>query len=457
MAKYTLIVITGILVVVIGAILIREPSREAMTSVVPVAAAVPAILLHEPVPLHAVEHAIEGLPIWRASATQKPTLLLLSNAFQLQAPPAELSAKVDSLAANGTREELGLQGNPQASDPLLLPTMALDIALRAGWFGRVFWALPLRNQEQTLSPDGLRRQLLEEGLLDAAEADSLRLEGNVIRGQVRGLPLVAATLSNLPEVAGPVVVHIDQSYFQQLYKNEVATPVFPIIYDTLAGLRNRRLPVYAVTFDQGNLDGRIALDVRFTAEFIRPLLEHPETFEQPAPELWKRQADVLYLANFFQKERVAEINLTMEKEAPQAAWVKYNLFHSAAEHKDGSAALNYLAEAVRRDRIYALEYLDLAQIAYDKKRPDEALRMLGLAADALPEMAQIRIQKAQLASELGERDQALTMVEELRKLPWSKHYYAGIPSYLEGFEHFLTTNGSAPPPLPRHGSGAGNP
>lgn len=456
MAKYPLVVIAGILVVVIGAILSSAPSRDALPSMVPVAAAVPAILLHEPVPLHAVEHAVEALPLWRASATQKPTLLLLSNAFQLQAPPKELLAKVDGLAANGTREELARQGNPQASDPLLLPTMALDIALRAGWFGQIFWALPLRDHEQALSPDGLRRQLLEEGLLDAAEADSLRLEGNVIRGQVRGLPLVAAALSNLPELAGPVVIHVDQSYFQQLYKNEVATPVFPIIYDTLAGLRNRRLLVCAVSFDQGNLDGRIALDVRFTAEFIRPLLEHPETFEQPAPELWKRQSDVLYLANFFQKERVGELNLAMEKEAPQAAWVKYNLFHSAAEHKDGSAALNYLAEAVRRDRIYALEYLDLAQMAYEKKRPDEAMRMLGLAAEALPEMAQIRIQMAQLASEMGERDRALELIGALRKLSWSKYYYAGIPDYLEGFEHFLTTNGSAPSPLPRFGIGDGN-
>lgn len=113
--------------------------------------------------------------------------------------------------------------------------------------------------------------------------------------------------------------------------------------------------------------------------------------------------------------------------------MKFSLFRSAADHREGTAALAYLAEAVRLDPVYALEYLDLADMAYEKGRPDEALRMLRQAARALPEVPRIRLNIAQLSHDVGDTTEALGEVDALRRLPWSSIYYPDTAKYLEGF------------------------
>ena len=47
-----------------------------------------------------------------------------------------------------------------------------------------------------------------------------------------------------------------------------------------------------------------------------------------------------------------------QQEAPDAGWVKFNLYRSAAEHKEGAKALDYLSKAVALDPLFALAVLD---------------------------------------------------------------------------------------------------
>jgi tetratricopeptide (TPR) repeat protein len=227
------------------------------------------------------------------------------------------------------------------------------------------------------------------------------------------------------------------SYFKNLYKNDIATPLLHLVFQTLTELRERRVPVLAVTFCYGNLDERIALDVRFVGDLIAALFAQPSMFTQPVPVNWERQGQILTLYNLFQKEKARELAVAQENDLPDAAWVKFNLYQAAAAHKEGGKALAYLGEAVRLDKIYALEYLNLAEMAYDKQRPDEALRMLKLAGETFPDNPGIRLQIAQLNAELGDSKTALHIVRQLQLLPWSSVYQAPIPAYLQGFAEFL--------------------
>lgn len=407
-----------------------------------------SVLLDDPVPVQRVELPGEALAEWRLHAPERPTLLLLADNPMLAPVPPVLRERVGTLLAESAREEIARRSFSKSSDPLMMPVMTVDAALRAGWFSRIVWVLPLRDPAQELSVEAYRQQLRENHMMDEGELLRLEAEKYLLRGTVRGTPFLAGALDRLPPLAGPVIVHIDQSYFQNCYKNEVATPLLSIVYDTLFQLRERQLPVLAVTFAHGNLEERVSLDVRFLGEILAHFVEHPERANDPAPPNWQRQADIFHLELLFEKDKMRDLALAMERDDSESAWVKFALYRVAAAKKAGDSALDYLAEAVRRDPVYAIEYLNLAQMAYEKRRPDAALQMLERAAAVFPDNPQIKLKQAQLVDEVGDRKTALQLVEQLQQLPWSPVYYPQMPDYLQGFREYLQTAPSPSRPAP---------
>jgi len=397
-------------------------------------------LLDEPTSVYRFETTAEALSVWRRAA-ERPTLLLLSNNPHLQPTPEELREQTAFLINNANVAELAMASTDRNSDPLLLPGMAVDAALRNDLFQELIWVLPLRDPSQELSLEEFTEQLVKSGLANEQEGTSLSLTEKIFQGTLRDKPFTATALPFLQSLQQPVIVHIDLSYFQPLYKNEIATPLLDIVYQTLLTLQKLQLETLAVTFSYGQLDSQISLDVRFLGDIINYLVEDPSRFDQPIPKNWQRQRDALYLANFFQKDKVRELYEAQEQDAPETAWVKFNLYRAAAEHKEGTKALNYLAEAVSLDSMFALEYQELSQMAFEKQRPDEALRMLKLMAEAFSQDPFLKLQIAQLANDLGEKETSLEMLGQLRNLEWSEFYYPQMPQYLVDLTKFVQTGG----------------
>lgn len=399
----------------------------------------PVKLLIEALPLQRSELPAEALASWRDHAASRPTLLILSGNPMLAPVPPTLRNEVQQLLAQGSRADFSRRGSMNVPDPILTPIMTVDAALRADWFSQVVWVVPLRDSTKQLPVEAYRQVLGENGMLDPQEMATLQFDKYLLRGSVRGKPFLVGALDQLPSLEGPLIVYVDQSYFQELYKNEVATPLLTIVYDTIYQLREQRLSVLAVNFNYGNLDGRISLDVRFLAEVMSHFVEHPERAQQPPPRNWQRMADIFHLGTLFETEKSRDLALTMERDDPESAWVQFALYRAAAARKAGDYALRYLAEAVKRDRIYAVEYLNLAQMAYDKRRPDASLQMLQLAATAFPDNPHIQLQMAKLAGEMGDRATARKLVAQLQKLPWSSVYFPDVAAYLGGFDEYLQT------------------
>ena len=406
-------------------------------------------LLNEPAELEIFESTAEALASWRRFRAERPALLLLANNPHLVPVPEELRKPAAILIDNAPPSSLAEATTDRSPAPLLFPGMAIDAALRNGWFRELVWALPLRDPAQELSLEKFSEQLTQARLADPRDMATLTLADRVFQGRLLETPFTAAALPLLQDLPQPVVVHIDLGYFQPLYKNEIATPLFDILHNTLATLRKMHLKVLAVTFSYGHRDNRTALDVRFIGDILAWLIEDPARIDAPVPALWNRQRDALYLANFFQKEQVRELHLAQEQEAPEAAWVKFNLYRSAAEHKEGDQALAYLARAVELNPMFALEYFALSDLAYERQRPEEALRMLQLAATAFPNDPFIKLQMAELAAEMGEKETALHLLNALRNLSWSEVYYpqmkqylAEVTAYVQGKPAPVTSNGS---------------
>lgn len=393
----------------------------------------PVIFMEQGITLFRGETLADALPVWRRFAAQKPALLLLSNDPALLPPPSELQTQIDAMLANGTDAALRQAGNPLQPAPLFLPVMTVDLALRQGWLRELVWAFPQIDLAQEVKLEALREQLTSNRLADAEEAGTLQLADKVFSGKLRGIPFRAAALPNLAQLDGPVIVHLDLSYLQKIHKNEIATPIIPLAGGILKQLKERKLQVLAVTFSYNHAEGNIPLGVRFLGEFISGLTEKPERLAQPLPKRWATQKDILYLENFFQKDEIRRLVEQQAQEKPDAAWVQYNRYHTAGLFKEGDKALQYLAKAVALDRMYAIEYLQLAQRAAETKASDPALRAMKLAGAAFPDNPLIKLQIAELAMDLGEKETAKTLVKELRKLPWSPVYYRDMPQHLDGF------------------------
>ena len=379
-------------------------------------------------------------------------MLLISNNPHLKPVPEELRKAATILIHNANQKSLKLATTDRNPAPLLLPGMALDAAMRCGWFREIAWALPLRDPAQELSLEKFKEQLTSSGVANEYEVKSINLADRVFHGTLRDTPFRAAALPLIKELNGPVIVHIDLSYFQPLYKSEIATPLLDIVFQTLLTLQKMHLETLAVTFSYGHLDSQIALDVRFLGDIFPYLIEDPARLNQPVPLNWQRQRDTLYLANFFQKDKVRELYEAQDKDDPDQAWIKFNLYRSAAEHKEGTKALDYLALAVALDPTYALEYQELSALAYEKQRPDEALRMLQLSSESFPQDPFLKLQMAQLANELGKKEVALEMLNKIRNLEWSEFYYPQMPEYLSGLTAFVQS-GEVPQMSPGAGGG----
>ncbi len=397
-------------------------------------------LLNEPTPVYRFETTAEALSVWRR-ASERPTLLLLSNNPHLTPVPEEMRSKAKILISNANAETLAMAATDRNPAPLILPGMAIDAALRNGWFKELAWALPIRDPAQEVALEKFTEQLAQSRIADEEEIASITETERIFHGSLRNTAFSAAALPLLQGLQQPVIVHIDLSYFQPLYKNEIATPLLDIVFNTLSTLKKMHLNALAVTFSYGHLDSQIGLDVRFLGDIVSDLIEDPTLMDQPIPLNWQRQRDSLYLANFFQKEKIRELFEAQEKDAVDLAWIKFNLYRSAAENKQGTKALTSLAEAVRLDSMYALEFGELSNLAYEKQRPDEALRMLKLASDAFPQDPFIKLQIAQLASEVGEQEYALEMLNKIRNLEWSDTYYPKMPQYLSDLTDFVHSDG----------------
>ena len=422
---------------------IEQNQNEAVTERPIFESLVATELLNEPTPVYRFEPTAEALSVWRRT-TERPTLLLLSNNPHLTPVPELLRDKTTLLINNANIEKLSMATSDRNPSPLILPGMAIDAALRNGWFKELAWALPVRDPAMDVSLENFTAQLSESGIANQEESSSIALTEKTLHGSLRNTAFRAAALPLLQDLSQPVIVHIDLSYFQPLYKNEIATPLLDIVFNTLATLKKMQLQTLAVTFSYGHLDSQISLDVRFLGDVIAYLIEDPTRLDQPIPTNWQRQRDALYLGNFFQKEKVNELYKAQEQDAPSDAWVKFNLYRSATENKEGSAALDYLAEAVALDYLYALEYQQLSQRAYEKGRPDEAFRMFTLASESFPQDPFIKFQMVQLAHKIGEKEAALHLLNQLSNLQWSDFYYPQMPQYITDLTTFVQTGEGSP-------------
>ena len=388
-------------------------------------------LLQEPLEPVLLENPAQALGYWQEYRVIQPTLILLSNDPFLQPLPPQTAEQILSDMASASRQELVTRATSRISNPLLIPTMAISAALRQQLFSNIIWELPLDTSVEKLSKTTLRSQLLGYGAISADEASSIEYDNGVFSGRIRDTPFQARHPQAMSPVTGPVIVHIDLSYFAPLYKGEIETPLYPLIYRTLDKLRKQKAQVLAVTISYSNQNDNLPLSTRFIGPDLATIFQQPVLLNKEIPSLWKQRTNILYLPNFFQSTKVNELLQDMVKSAPDQPSINFAFYQALRAQKRGDVALNYLAKAVTLDRGYALEYLLLASLARQNNLLDKALEMLQLAAVSFPDDPFILIQRIGLLQELSQIDEAQTVLKQLEGLDWSEIFYPRWPAKLD--------------------------
>lgn len=395
----------------------------------------PVKLLQEPIEAVLVETPTEAIPEWRKYKEHKPALVILSNHPFLQQIPPAIQKEALQLILNGSQDEIDQKTVFHSANPTLLPQMAISAALQAGLFSKVIWVLPLPAETPMVFPAAIQIRLVTVKDISKEEASTLKVSDKLISGRLRNTPWEICKIDALPEVSEPVVLHIDLSYFSAIYQNEIITPLYTMLADVGTKIRDTGWEGLSATVSQSNFSGDISLKTRFLGQDISRLLIEPDLLNKEMPELWRQRSQALYLDNLFQKERIMNIYLNLEKNFPEDAAIKYGLFDISGQLKESKRALQYLDEAIAIDNIYALEYLALAERAAKKgSDPAAAYSLLEKASDVFGNDPFITLKKIGMHKEMGTLEHAIEMIKELQKLPWSPIFDPEMPQFLKELE-----------------------
>ena len=84
-----------------------------------------------------------------------------------------MTKKTTILISNANAKSLALATTDRNPAPLILPGMAVDAALRNGWFKELAWALPLRDPAQEVNLEKFTEQMKQARLADDEEISSI--------------------------------------------------------------------------------------------------------------------------------------------------------------------------------------------------------------------------------------------------------------------------------------------
>lgn len=380
---------------------------------------------------HTIELASDALPLWRQYREQKPALVVMSYDPFLEPISDETVPQVKELILTGSDQELRNKSGFYRAETLLLSTQAVSAAIGAELFSEIIWLFPSKQGPEGLSLDKFREQMLKAGFLSPTEVAQLRLDQATFSGSLRGIPFRAVHHLGFEKPAGPALLHIDLSFFDGLYDNEVSTPLYTLLSQTANRLRQQQWSPLATSLSYSTLEGVIALESRFLLSNLAELLGDPTLLDQQIPQSWDLRGQALYAADMFTEAKKFELFEQAAALAPNDPTAIYDLFQAHLKNKRIAQALEALDKAAQLDRGYAAGYLAIANMAQQDGNLQATLDFLNRADNYFPENPFIDIGRAELLLTGGEKAAAIEILTGLQQLSWSPYYHAAVPQQLQ--------------------------
>lgn len=371
-----------------------------------------------------------ALATWRDFAPLKPALILFSSHPLLLPLYEEDRRDIRNLILNAPHQEIVRRSRLWSADPLFLPPQTISAAIDAGLFSELIFVFPTDKNGEEVSLAAFRNQAMAAGFLTKSEAQALTLNEGIISGSVRKTPLRVAHPLRLPKLLKPTIIHLDLSYFEKLYINEIKTPVYDLIHATILDIKDAAPPTLAVTLSYSNQEATYGLESRFMINDLAAILRNPQYLDTTAPASWSLRASSFYFATMFSESKADELTLQAAKANPDDPAALFNLAVLHLKQKRSAEGFAALDKAVALDRGYALAYLDLAMNGRAMGEKEKSIELLRKATEAWPENSISRVDLAYLLLENDHRKEAAALLQELKKLPWSVNLHPQIPGFL---------------------------
>jgi hypothetical protein len=404
----------------------------------------PKQLFEEPVTAHKFELPSEALQVWRHTKSVKPVLVLFSIHPLLERIADERKTDITELITSGDAETFKQRGSFFRVNPALVPTQTLSAAIDNDLFSELIWIIPTRVGVEELSLEVLRKQMIDAGFLTENEGQKLFHADGVTSGTVRGLPFRAVHPDVMPDLTDPVVVHIDTGYFKGMFKNEVASPLYDILHQTVMRIMQSEWKVYATTLSYSTQELMFSLDVRFLITALAKMIENPDLVQQMPPQ-WRLHADAMYMGNMYMESKAQDIIAEAAVTAPEDPIIIYALSQTRFQQGRAEEAFTLLDKAVQLDPGYGAAYVQLAETGRDKGDLTKALELQRKAIKHYPENPFLQIAEADLLIRMAKPDDAIQVINSLQILPWSPYFHGNAAQNLSSMAEYARNPQPAPP------------
>lgn len=396
-------------------------------------------LFKEPVEPQVFELASGALVIWRNLADQKPALVLFSVHPFLEPLPESERKSIRNFVRTASPAELVRRGRFNVPDTAFVPPQTVSAAIASGLIGELIFVLPTTRTVDQVSLPSFQQKAFAAGFLSEKETLALKLQDDgVISGRVRGIPFRCVHPDALPSISRPVIIHVDLSYFKDLYVNDVKTPLYNLIFQTAQSIRNAGWKSLAATLSYSNQEAEFSLETRYLISNLATLLLHPDLLESNPPLSWQLRADASLANATFAEETAQELIAQAVEVAPDDPDALYALSLQKFQQKQPDEAFALLDRAVAIDPGYALAYLDLAETGIELGQVKKAEELFNKAASIFPHNPFIRIKLAHLLIEGNRGTEAIPLLRELQQLPWSSTYHPETTRLLKQMLDYAT-------------------
>ncbi|TLM65412.1 MAG: hypothetical protein FDZ69_10115 [Deltaproteobacteria bacterium] len=389
-----------------------------------------------------------ALATWRQLAGHEPALVVFSAHPFLTPLHDEDRATVRAFVREAPPAELVRRGRALVADPVLTSPQTVSAAIEAGLVTEVVYVQPTTRPADKMSLADFQRNAFAAGFLSEQEALSLVQRDGVISGTVRGRPFRCAHPEALPRIDRPVIVHLDLGYFKDLFVNDIKTPLYDLLHQTVTAIRDAGWPVAAVTLSYSNQEAEFSLETRFLISNLADLLEHPEWLEAGAPPAWKMRADARMSRAMYAEGKAAELTAQAAEISPADPDAIYDLAFLRLSQRRTEEGLALLARAVESDTGYALAYLELIEEAVTQGQWKTAEILFSKAIAAFPDNPFIRIGQADQLIRRERGREALPLLQELQQLPWSSEFHPATPALLREMIAVATEQAASATPTP---------
>lgn len=379
-------------------------------------------IFEEPGKSHLFELPSEALQVWRHVKSVKPPLVLFSIHPFLDPVVNQLQSGITDLIGTGQADDFYKRGSYFRADPLLLTTQTVSAAIDNELFSEIIWVLPTRSSVGELSLETFQKQVTDAGFLTGPEAEQLVLSDGVFRGKIRSLPFRAVHPDRIPAIPVPVVIHFDTGFFKGLFKNEVATPLYDLVHLTVMRIMQSDLNVLAATFSYSTEEEAFSPDVRFLITDLAQMVENSKLI-QKMPESWKLHAEAMYVGNMYMTSKARETIEAAFVADPDNPGVIFALARVRFQQGRPEEALTLIDKAVEFDPGYAIAYRLLAEKALANNQPGKALDFQRELINYYPENPFMKLSEVDTLIKLGRPEEAVRVLQELEKLPWSPVFH----------------------------------